>query len=169
MFADNEHRQFVMTDLFVPIGDNYRVIITNEGKGFSYASEVDNSTNDPTTKLPHVIGLRNRPPKMHGLDYNNDGIADNVDTNGDGALSPTAIGASIGEREYWLICSDPDNDPLTFAGQSMPANMSLNQDTGEIAFDPTPDQADNTFVPTFTCRDNRGGFDSLIAPFRVFP
>src|SRR5690606_24062178 len=54
--------------------------------------------------------------------------------------------------------SDPDGDPLKFSASGMPANMSINEDTGEFSVSPPLSQTSAGSYPiTVTASDQQGG------------
>lgn len=64
-----------------------------------------------------------------------------------------ALGSTL---SFTVTGSDPDGDPLIFSAAPLPANASLNSQTGSFSFTPDSSQV-GSFSLTFSVTDGRGG------------
>ena len=84
-----------------------------------------------------------------GIDYDGDGIADNVDADGNGVLD-NAIGIDCNfpyPYEFWLIAENAGENP-TYTGVDMPQGMGVAPD-GKIGYDAPCSDSGQTFIPGF--------------------
>lgn len=58
---------------------------------------------------------------------------------------------------------------MTYVSSTLPTNMSLNNGTGQITFDPDPSQVGQTPAPIFGCTDGIDTSLGITFQFEVVP
>lgn len=64
-----------------------------------------------------------------------------------------------GQYAYLVQATDPDDDPLTYALESAPPGMTINAQTGQINWAPSPETT-GTYAVRIVAKDSKGGFAS---------
>ena len=83
------------------------------------------------------------------------------------STSPPLVPAVAGQPyQYQFHAQDADSDPLLFGLDQAPAGMTLDPDTGLLAWTPAADQL-GTHTITVTVSDDREGQDNMTFPFEV--
>ncbi|MEM1366955.1 MAG: Calx-beta domain-containing protein [Cyanobacteria bacterium P01_H01_bin.15] len=80
------------------------------------------------------------------------------------------LDATVGQTyRYQATAADPNSDPLAFELTLSPEGMTVNPQTGQVVWEPTPDQSDRAFDIALRVRDDRGGFDLQYYQINVAP
>lgn len=146
----------------VPANSTLDYVIT-QGSGLASDTVTNNLTNDSffktATKYTPIT------PTITGIDWNGDGIPDDVDADHNGVLD-TVINVSCSAPFAYqasLITQPPGS--YSYVGSNMPAGMSLVQGTGQIVYTPPCSTMGSTFRPNFFVTAN--STQLLIAQFHV--
>ena len=120
------------------------------GSGILLLARNHNHSNDPARDMATVIGQATTEPRIVGIDYNGDGVADNIDADGNGVL----------DHVINLSCSAPFNyedrlivtgatGPVNYFGEGLPQWMGVDSGTGVIGANPDCSDAGQIFRPDF--------------------
>lgn len=108
------------------------------------------------TSAYECIELQPEQPQIVGLDTDGDGIANLVDANGNNELDGIiSIDCNFPVPYTHQLLVD-SSGPHTFFGNELPQDMTLNQGTGEIVYQPDCDQAGQTYRPEFQVNGTSG-------------
>lgn len=120
--------------------------------------------------LQDVVFLNGPKPKIVGVDLDKDGDADLFDANNDGIMDgpPLSIDCNFPINYEHKLIVEPAGTYSFFTNELVfPENMSLNQGTGEIIYNPTCDDAGKTFGPEFRASNGFTGTNYMIIQYRV--
>jgi len=74
-------------------------------------------------------------------------------------VSQPPAAPTAGQYAYHVQATDPDGDALTYALESAPPGMTINAQTGQINWVPSPDTK-GSYVVRIVAKDTKGGFAS---------
>jgi PKD repeat protein len=105
--------------------------------------------------------------RIVGIDYDNDGITDNVDANGDGGLDNTINTSCNAPFPYeWNVIAIPPGQ-YTYFATDLPQGMDFSQGTGHITFDPACNQAGLDYTVGLTVSDGITTSSRVYVPIHV--
>ena len=163
--APNTTKQYTngVTELlgFAPAPGGQLDLRITGGEGRAYLTRMNNASNDPAYDEFSVTATQ---PRIVGIDYNHDGVADNVDADGNGVLDNVINASCTAPFPYKMDLIVSPAGTYNYFGTGMPAGMGVDSGTGQIVYDPPCSNAGQTFTPAFYVN---GMTTSMETTFRV--
>ena len=166
--APNTTKQYTngVTELlgFAPAPGGQLDLRITGGEGRAYLTRMNNASNDPAYDEFSVTATQ---PRITGIDWNNDGIADWVDADHNGILDGSvAVGCSAPYPWQGRIIVQPSS-AATFVGADLPQGMGVEPGTGKILYSPPCSTAGSSFTPRFYAMENGQQTPLITTTFRV--
>jgi len=136
-----------------------------EGTAIPDITITNNVTNDSrwkdATKYTQIT------PTILGIDWNNDGVADDVDADHNGVLD-TVINVSCSAPFPWQgkLITQPSGS-YSYVAADLPQGMGIDQGTGQIGYQPPCSTFFSSFTPRFYAMGNGQQTPIITAVFNV--
>jgi len=147
---------------FAPEANGSLEALITDGSARVALTHNNNQTNDPAWDQMSV--KPSAEPQIVGIDYDGDGIADNVDANHDGILDNTINASCTAPFPYKMNLIVSPSGTYNYFGTGVPQGMGVDSGTGQIVYDPPCSDAGQTFTPAFYVN---GMTTSVETTFRV--